>query len=806
MEMPLKRGLICAACLGFPFAIVAGHLPAQTAAPGATTAWRAGSFHVDAAGVLARSAVVLGRPNLDAAEAMPLGNGSLGVAVWSADGLTAQLNRNDTLPDRLSPGQVVIPGLAAVTGAKNYAGRLDLYNGEFQERGGGMTVRAFVEPDTDVLVVEVTGANPDQAQTAILRLWAPRAPHASIGGRMGMLSESWVDNTRPESSGRAFGSLSALTAEGRDVSAAVTDPLTVTLTFRPFPDGHFRISAAAPHFDGRGDAQTIAARQVVLQPDSFHKNRWQAFWRHAAPIEITSKDGAGEYMENLRAIYLFVAAIEKGVEFPGSQAGVADMISAARDTHKWDPSAFWHWNLRMQVAANLGAGLPELNSTYFNLYRENLTGIEQWTQAHMKGLPGSCVPETMRFNGRGIEYEAAWTPVAVGLNCDARFKPYYNARTLTTGAEVGLWIWRQYLATGDRAFLERNYPVMASAARFLRAAQNPGRDGLLHTGPSNAHETQWDVTDPTTDIAAILALYPAVIEAATLLDRDADLVDKLKAGLKRVPPFPRTAQAGPPALAPATSDGSDVIAESWKPGDEDHNIENIGLEPVWPYGLIGDDSPLSALAQRTYLHRLHPNAVDWSSDPIQAARLGLGSEVGSTLIATTEKFQNFPNGMARWTDAGEEFYVEQSGVVADALQEALVQDYDGLIRIAPAVPPAWDFDGCVAVQGKTRVCVQTRNGAAATVAIEAGTAQPLKLRNPWPGQRVDVVLGTTGRKVVKGAIGPVIEFPGIAGGRYLVEAQGRSVERLRFAAVGGTPASVAKKLGSVQIGISSSVP
>jgi len=781
---------------------VAGAL-SQSAAPGATTAWHDGRFHVDAAGVVARSAVVLGRPNLDAAEAMPLGNGSLGVAVWSADGLTAQLNRNDTLPDRLSPGQVTIPGLAALTGARDYSGRLDLWNGEFQERGGGMTATAWVGPDSDVLIVDVTGANPGQAQTAILKLWPPRTPHASVVGWMGMLAQTWMDNTRPESSGRAFGSLSAITAEGRDVSAAVTDPLTVTITFRPFEDGHFRVVAAAPHFDGRGDAHAIAARALLVPPEAQHKDWWHGFWRRAAPIRITSKDGAGEYMENLRNLYLFIAAIEKGVEFPGTQAGVGDMISSARDTHKWDPSAFWHWNLRMQVAANLGAGLPELNSTYFNLYRGNLISIEQWTHTHMKGLPGSCVPETMRFNGRGIEYESTWTPVAVGLNCDAYFKPYYNARTQSTGAEVSLMVWRQYLATGDRPFLERNYPLMASSARFLLASQKRGRDGLLHTGPSNAHETQWDVTDPTTDIAAAMALYPATIEAANLLGKDADLVQQLQAAVKKIPPFPRTAQSGAPALVPesADADGADVIAESWKPQEEDHNIENIGLEPVWPYDLIGDESPLFALAQRTYVHRPHPNAVDWSYDPIQAARLWLGSEVGSTLVATTEKFQNFVNGMDKWEAADKEFYVEQAAVVADALQEALVQDYDGTIRIAPALPPGWDFDGCVAVRGMSRVCVQTRNGAATTVAIEAGTTQALRIRNPWPGQRVDVVAGGTGRKVVKGAAGSIIEFPGIAGGRYLVEAQGQAGERGRFAPVSGAPAVSAKELGPVEIGL-----
>src|SRR5882724_3922362 len=72
------------------------------------TAWRDGKFHVDAAGLIGRSDIILGQPNNEAGQAMPLGNGSLGVAVWSENGFTAQLNRADTLPSRYSPGQVVI--------------------------------------------------------------------------------------------------------------------------------------------------------------------------------------------------------------------------------------------------------------------------------------------------------------------------------------------------------------------------------------------------------------------------------------------------------------------------------------------------------------------------------------------------------------------------------------------------------------------------------------------------------------------------------------------------------------------------
>src|SRR3954454_13499630 len=118
---------------------LAGAVGPAAAATTSTTAWRQGRFHVDVPGVVGRSDVVLGQPNADALQAMPLGNGGLGAAVWSANGLTAQLNRADTLPDRLSPGQLAIPGLAALTGAGDYHGRLDLYAGTFVESGGGMT-------------------------------------------------------------------------------------------------------------------------------------------------------------------------------------------------------------------------------------------------------------------------------------------------------------------------------------------------------------------------------------------------------------------------------------------------------------------------------------------------------------------------------------------------------------------------------------------------------------------------------------------------------------------------------------------
>jgi len=777
---------------------------AQTA--NTTTAFYNGFLHVDYPGVIGRSDIVLGQPNKLANQAMPLGNGRLGVAVWSADGFTAQLNRADTMPNRLPLAQVKIPGLATLAAAQNYAGRLDLYNAEFREQGAGMTATAYVETNSDNLIIDVTGADPNKPQTATLVLPPQRYPKVEAVGAIAILSDSWLDNKQPGASNRSFGTLAALTADARNVIAKSGDNNTATITFQPYPDGHFRILVAGPHFNRTSGPAPEAARAALKQVPAgrlaFTQNRewWHNFWHHADFMKITSPDGSGEYMENLRTLYLFSAAIQSRSEFPGTQAGIADMLSSV-NAHNWDPAAFWHWNLRMMVAANISAGVPELNLPYFNLYRENLANIEAWTKQHMNGKPGICIPETMRFNGPGIEYEE-WdkTPI-IGLNCAADSKPYYNARTISTGAEVSLWIWQQYLATHDLAFLKSNYPVMREATRFLLAYETPGKDGLMHTTPSNAHETMWDVIDPTTDVAARKALFAANIQAAKLLGVDASLITQLQLESKKIPELPLTEDKTPKSILNNSPDNNEqsVIAVSYQPNSENHNVENIGLEPVWPYDLIGDTSPLFAAAKRTYEARPYPVNQDWSYDPIQAARLELPDEVESTLIKLTEHYQEFINGFANWGGTTGEFYIEQEGVTSAALQEALVQDYDGIIRVNPSFPHSWSVDGQVSVRNKTKVDLQIRNGQLHTLVIESGSTGKIQIRNPWPDSTVTITSEKQPALALKAA--PVVSFSAVAGKQYLLTSANQSAKKFAPEEISGSVATTAKKLGPVQIGL-----
>jgi hypothetical protein len=764
-----------------------------------TTAWRDGNFNIDVRGVVARSDIILERPNLQREESMPLGNGRLGLGVWSQECFTAQLNRQDTLPKRLSPGQIVIPSLCKLTNAADFTGRLDLYNGEFVERGGGMTAITYVDDQLDVMVVDVNGADPKVLQRAELRLWSPRKPEVAVESDLGTLAETWQDTNELGSTGLTFGSLAAITSDGENVHVEAISPLVVKITFRPHPDGSFRVFVASPAWQG-GDAVGTGSTMVERAKKSgiqAHREWWNKLWKDVDLMRLSSSDHVAEYFENLRVIDLFTTVAESRDRFPGSQAGIGDLFSSYKDSHYWSPSAYWHWNLRMQVSANLGAGLSQFNEPYFNLYNDNLDNIAKWTKDHMGGRPGVCIPETMRFSGQGYENEF-WLKTQ-GISCSEDSQPYFNARTVSTGAEVALWAWQQYQFTDSREFLETHYKLMRDAARFMLAYARHDAAGKLFTYPSNAHESNWDVLNPTTDVSAMRALFPVVIKAATTLEIDQDLVKELQAAIPALPVLPERNPDQSTLLKEGDSHDHSIIANSYTPDALKHNEENIGLEPVWPYSLIGDDGPLHDVGVRTYLNRPNKNLADWSADSVQAARLGLASEVKKALVESTKTYQAAPSGLAHFT-VPSEFYVEQVGVVADALQNALVQDYDDLLRIAPAWPKDWNVDGSVSIAHRGRVYVQISNGQIDTVGIKAGDAQDLKMRNPWPGRNARVI-DASSKAMVEQSADAVFTVPMQSGKTYLIEPSDNTSTDLPFAPVSGVPANEPKRLGSRTIGV-----
>jgi hypothetical protein len=273
-------------------------------------------FSIDVPNVVRRSNIVLGKPNTTPQESMALGNGTLGIAAWAAGGFTAQLNRNDTFPDRKAVAQLTIPGLAPLTTAADFAGHVDLYDAMLEESGGGMTATVFVRADAAEIVIDVTGADPTSSQTATLQLWSGRSPTGAAMGEIATLAEAWGDDAGLGGSGEMFGVLSAVTAAGQNVTASVVDPLTVQVTFQPNADGSFRVVVGAPTWAG-GDAMSTAttllgsdATATLANLSAGHLSYWHDYWSSVGLVELNSTDGGAAYVESLRTLYLFYAAAQ----------------------------------------------------------------------------------------------------------------------------------------------------------------------------------------------------------------------------------------------------------------------------------------------------------------------------------------------------------------------------------------------------------------------------------------------------------------------------------------------------------------
>jgi hypothetical protein len=296
------------------------------------------------------------------------------------------------------------------------------------------------------------------------------------------------------------------------------------------------------------------------------------------------------------------------------------------------------------------------------------------------------------------------------------------------------------------------------------------------------------------------------------------LADFSKA-LTQIPPYPRTDTATRTQLLnpdytqsetdAADATGTDMIGISYQPAAHRQNGENIELEPLWPWDDVTDqNSNLFTLEQRSYTNRPNKGGNDWSFDAVDAARLQQPSQVESDLLSLTESHQVYPNGFADiGSTVGYQPYIEQQSGVATAVDEALAQDYDGIIRFAPAWPTDWDGSGSVYVQDNTKVDVQVQGGQLVTAAIEAGKTGTIKVKNPWAGKQVEVVRGSNPNAVVvKPTSDALISVPVTAGKSYLIQQVSSPTASVPFAPVTGTAPTTDRHLKGVQIGLDPAGP
>ncbi|MCK4390970.1 MAG: hypothetical protein KAV83_12125, partial [Desulfobacterales bacterium] len=220
--------------------------------------------------------------------------------------------------------------------------------------------------------------------------------------------------------------------------------------------------------------------------------------------------------------------------------------------------------------------------------------------------------------------------------------------------------------------------------------------------------------------------------------------------------------------------------------------------------------------------------------PIVFARLGMREELRKYLLDFPALYQYFPQGFFNYTvletfhpylcdqystnrvvdadhpEAGEHplrkspfihFAFDTSGAFCAALTEMLLQSYDGVVRVFPAMPSDWNGAFRLKAVGDFLVESIFQEGKVGSLKITSERGGSLRIELPWGDKPEEVVvLDESGTKLSFQRDGNEIAFATQAGASYWVatsELLRASSEQVRFS---GKPNRAPKMHDRVRLG------
>jgi alpha-L-fucosidase 2 len=507
-----------------------------------------------------------------------------------------------------------------------------------------------------------------------------------------------------------------------------------------------------------------------------HAEIWKSIWNRSY------MDYGDDYLNNLWYLTIYYANASQGGKYPGRFNN--GLWFWNHDVQQWN--FYFHWNQQQLYWPLNAAGFHELIIPYLD-FRFNslpLAKKDAMELFHAEGAFVSDVTERRGYNSAGEK--GNHTPVAeIALDFWRQYqytgdKNFLKEKALPYILEAAKFFESLFIKESDGLYHAKEGTGYEGWIKlkdgltelvYAKALFTTALEALKVAGTNLTEAKKWS------EITRQLAPLPVVkTDEATIVSNGTSY--KLNRGFFRG----------------ETSPTNEIFAAGWgikekkmltvfEPfGDldsinsRDYPANGLKLldgifpsvpsSPVFPSGLIGlaqkDKKLFDIMTATTLLYGT--DAMGWDPVPVVMARLGLTKELAINLDKFPEKWQIYCNG---WGHIGVEKEVkkdaelffrtnlvkdvasskmerfpfpmwpfrhmsmESMSVLATAMNESLLQSYDGILRIFPAFPVNRNGRFTLHATGGFIVSSEIKSGEVQWISIKSLSGNLCKLELPW---------------------------------------------------------------------------